>query len=170
MQASLRVMTGKQHGREIPLPATLFVIGRDSLCHLRPHSELVSRRHCAIACWGGRILLRDLKSANGTYLNRRRVNREVEVHDGDILDVGGLSFLFQISTDDAEPVQMVRQEMFHWLTREPDNADVLNPEVATAMIQVGFLDGESAGAQRIKSEGGKNLSAGKYLRDYLGIK
>ena len=53
-------LVGKQKDRTIPLPGTLFIIGRDPLCHLRPHSNLVSRRHCAIACWGERVLVRDL--------------------------------------------------------------------------------------------------------------
>src|SRR4030081_1196912 len=81
MQACLRVMVGKQKDREIPLPGTLFIIGRDPLCHLRPHTNLVSRRHCAIACWGEKVLIRDLKSANGTLLNHEKITHQVEVQD-----------------------------------------------------------------------------------------
>lgn len=175
MQTSLRVMVGKQKDREIPLPGTLFVIGRDPLCHLRPHSNLVSRRHCAIACWGGRVLVRDLKSANGTFLNEQKITMQVEVHDGDKLDVGDLSFFVQISRDKMEPLQDLRKDLVLWLMGESDDSEVLDPGVATAMIEISSLDfDENADApngqptdEKAKVEGSKNLSAGKYLKDYL---
>ena len=175
MQASLRVMVGKQKDREIPLPGTLFVIGRDPLCHLRPHSNLVSRRHCAIACWGGRVLVRDLKSANGTFLNEQKITTQVEVRDGDKLDVGDLSFAVQISRDGMEPLQDLRKELVLWLMGESDDSEVLEPGVATAMIEISSMDFDDKSAdhdgqapdEKGKVEGSKNLSAGKYLKDYL---
>ena len=44
MEVKLVVLTGKQKNREIPLPRTIFLIGRGKECHLRVHSALVSRR------------------------------------------------------------------------------------------------------------------------------
>lgn len=173
MQAKLRVLAGKQKGREIPLPGTLFVIGRDALCHLRPHSSMVSRRHCAIAWWGGRILVRDLKSANGTYLNHKRIHSQVEVRDGDILDVGGLSFAFHIDKDQMEPLHDPMKELCFWLMSESDDSEVLNPDVATAMIEISAMDFDHEPAKQVHPphvEGSKSLSAGKYFRDYLGVK
>lgn len=175
MQASLVVLAGKQKDRKIPLPGTLFVIGRDPLCHLRPHSNLVSRRHCAIACWGERVLIRDLKSANGTFLNQERIARQVEVQNADLLEVGDLTFAFQISRNEDEPLQGLRKDLVLWLMGESDDSEVLSPGVATAMIAVSSTDfqattdGESpqSAAAKTRVEGSKNLSAGKYLRDYL---
>ncbi|MBM3993543.1 MAG: FHA domain-containing protein [Planctomycetes bacterium] len=172
MKASLLVLAGKQKDRQIPLPGTLFVIGRDPLCHLRPHSSLVSRRHCAIACWGGRVLVRDLKSANGTFLNNEKITQQVEVQDGDVLSVGDLRFTFQISRDPSSPQSDLRKDLVLWLMGESDDSDVLDPGVTTAMIDVADLDMEatasdSAEAPAPKNTGSKNLSAGKYLKDYL---
>jgi len=174
MRASLLVLVGKQKGREIPLPATMFVIGRDPLCHLRPHSDLVSRRHCAIACWGGRVLVRDLKSANGTYLNHKRILNQIEVRNGDVLDVGDLSFTFQISADPAEVAPDFKEDSVQWLMVDGEDSEVLDPGVSTAMIDVSFLeahknpdDDASAPTGGKKAKGSKDLSAGKYLRDYL---
>lgn len=174
MQAKLQVMVGKQKGREIPLPGTLFIIGRDPLCHLRPHSNLVSRRHCAIACWGERVLVRDLKSANGTLLNNEKITQQVEVQNGDVLGVGDLTFSFQISRDESVPQDELRKDLVLWLMGESDDSEVLDPGVATAMIEISAMDfDESAAepaetpAERTKVEGSKNLSAGKYLKDYL---
>ncbi len=178
MQASLRVMVGKQKGREIPLPGTLFIIGRDPLCHLRPHTNLVSRRHCAIACWGERVLVRDLKSANGTLLNNEKITHQVEVQDGDTLGVGDLTFSFQISRDEQVPREELRKDLVLWLMGESDDSEVLDPGVATAMIEISSMDFDDAavaaaaesaspGAAKTKAEGSRNLSAGKYLKDYL---
>jgi len=96
MEVELVVLEGRDKGREIRLPTTLFVIGRSQECHLRLLSRLVSHLHCAVAQWSGRVLLRDLKSTNGTYLNGEPVKGEVIVHDGDALQVGRFAFTFRI--------------------------------------------------------------------------
>lgn len=172
MQASLRVLVGKQKGRDIPLPDSLFIIGRDPLCHLRPHSSLVSRRHCAVARWGGRVLVRDLKSANGTFLNQKKLTNQVEVQNGDVLDVGNLSFSFHIVRDADEPVQELDDNLMKWLFEQSDDSAVLDPSVSTQMIDVAFLEdtvpqGEEEHAENGKTKGSGNLSGGKYLKDYL---
>jgi pSer/pThr/pTyr-binding forkhead associated (FHA) protein len=154
----------------------MFVIGRDPLCHLRPHSDLVSRRHCAIACWNGRVLIRDLKSANGTFLNRKRIQNQIEVHHGDILDVGDLSFAFQISVKESELTPNFDEDSVQWLMVDGDDSEVLDPGVATQMMDLKFLNTDpvssdaAAGApaaETTKGKGSKDLSAGKYLKDYL---
>jgi len=167
-------MVGKQKGREIPLPETLFIIGRDPLCHLRPHSSLVSRRHCAVARWGGRVLVRDLKSANGTFLNQKKLTNQVEVQNGDLLDVGNLSFSFQIVRDANEPVQELDDNLMKWLFEQSNDSAVLDPSVSTQMIDVSFLedvevpvDEQTPVAENGKNKGSGNLSGGKYLKDYL---
>ncbi|MSQ97514.1 MAG: FHA domain-containing protein [Gemmataceae bacterium] len=158
------VLVGKQKGLEIPLPGAMFVIGRDPLCHLRPHSDSVSRRHCAIACWNDRVLIRDLKSANGTFLNRKRIQNQFEVCNGDVLNVGDLSFAFQIT----DVVHVFNEDSVQWLMVDGDNSEVLNEGVATQMIDTSFLDGVlEAPSATSKGKGSGNLSAGKYLKDYL---
>ena len=47
LQAKLKVVGGRHHGKIIPLATRKFLIGREQDCHLRPNSELVSRHHCA---------------------------------------------------------------------------------------------------------------------------
>ena len=176
MQAGLLVMVGKQKDRVIPLPGTLFIIGRDPLCHLRPHTNLVSRRHCAIACWGERVLVRDLKSANGTFLNNEKITHQIEVQNGDILGVGDLTFTFQVVKNEKVPLQEIRKDLVLWLMGESDDSEVLDPGVDTAMIELSAMDfddkpaddANQSGAEKTKAEGSRNLSAGKYLKDFLG--
>jgi pSer/pThr/pTyr-binding forkhead associated (FHA) protein len=153
----------------------MFIIGRDPLCHLRPHSDLVSRRHCAIACWNGRVLVRDLKSANGTYLNKKRINGQIEVRNGDMLSVGDLSFGFDINTDPSEVFPDFKEDSVQWLMVDGEDSEVLDPALSTAMIDVSFLEDPDATSEpgsdvkdaSEKGKGSKGLSAGKYLKDYL---
>ena len=172
MQASLLVLVGKQKGREIPLPDNLFIIGRDPPCHLRPHSNLVSRRHCAIARWGGRVLVRDLKSANGTFLNHKRISQQIEIQNGDILDVGDISFSFQIERNPTESMQELQEDSVEWLMGDASDSEVLDPGVSTMMFDMSELeanekDSPKSDSDKAKIKGSKGLSAGKYLKDYL---
>jgi hypothetical protein len=65
-----------------------LVIGRSNACHLVLADDTVSRRHAELFVEGGRWLLRDLGSSNGTWLNGRRIV-ESEVRPGDVLHLGG---------------------------------------------------------------------------------
>jgi hypothetical protein len=81
-------------GRPARLPAldTLaagrLLLGRSSSCQLVFADDTVSRRHAELFLDGGRWLLRDLGSANGTWVNGRRVV-EAEVRPGDVVHLGG---------------------------------------------------------------------------------
>jgi hypothetical protein len=65
-----------------------LVIGRSSGCQLVLADDTVSRRHAELYVEDGRWLLRDLGSANGTWVNGRRVVA-AEVRAGDEVHFGG---------------------------------------------------------------------------------
>jgi pSer/pThr/pTyr-binding forkhead associated (FHA) protein len=90
MEVKLIVNSGKNKGKEIPLPGQQFLIGRGESCHLRPASERISRKHCAIIVSEGRVSIRDLKSTNGTIVNNERISEEKELKNGDKINVGGV--------------------------------------------------------------------------------
>lgn len=106
MQLSLLVVGGVHHGKEIPITVSEFRIGRDAKCHLRPASDDVSRMHCALVVRpDDRVFLRDYGSSNGTILNRRMlVHGEVQLEDGDTIEVGPLMFKLRLTgAPDAAP-------------------------------------------------------------------
>jgi hypothetical protein len=73
----------------VPLPARgSFVLGRSRSCDLTLTSPDASRRHAEIAAEGGRFLLRDLGSTNGTWVNGERAGERV-LESGDRIDIGG---------------------------------------------------------------------------------
>lgn len=74
-----------------PSPCPLL-IGRDPGNGLRLNHETVSRAHAELTVRGGRWLLRDLGSTNGTCVNGRRVTGTVPVRDGDQVSFGRMSF------------------------------------------------------------------------------
>jgi len=94
MKISLKVLSGNHEGKLIPIKEEKFFIGRGDDCHLRPKSESVSRRHCALVQKEGRLLLLDLKSRNGTYVNDKQLSHEKAkiLKSGDQIRVGQLEF------------------------------------------------------------------------------
>ncbi len=97
MNVSLTVMGGKHNGRVIPVNVPEFRIGRDRQCHLRPNSPDVSRFHCAIVRRPGGVFIKDFGSKNGTIVNQRvLVGGELQLQDGDVIEVGRLAFLVTI--------------------------------------------------------------------------
>jgi pSer/pThr/pTyr-binding forkhead associated (FHA) protein len=98
MQVKLKVLAGSSEGKEIAVNTDKFLIGRADECQLRPKSESVSRRHCALVQKDGRVLLIDLKSRNGTFVNEKQLSADKAkiLKDGDILRVGKLEFQIAI--------------------------------------------------------------------------
>lgn len=92
MQVRLKILQGSNAGKEIKIPTPKCLIGRGEDCHLRPQSEAVSRRHCEILTTENEVVVRDLNSRNGTYVNEERVGAEAVLLHGDILRVGPLQF------------------------------------------------------------------------------
>jgi hypothetical protein len=70
------------------LAAARLVLGRSSACELVLADDTVSRRHAELRAEGGRWIVRDLDSSNGTWVNGRQVV-EAEVRPGDVVHLGG---------------------------------------------------------------------------------
>lgn len=92
MQVVLKVVGGKNDGREINISVPEFIIGRGENAHLRPSSDLISRRHCALRINNGQLIIEDLGSRNGTYVNGEKLNGPHVAKSGDLLRVGRLQF------------------------------------------------------------------------------
>jgi pSer/pThr/pTyr-binding forkhead associated (FHA) protein len=73
----------------LDLPLTL--VGRDLACDVSLDSSRVSRRHCCLAFGNGEVVVRDLGSANGTWINGRRV-KNGHIRPGDVLGIAHLRF------------------------------------------------------------------------------
>jgi predicted component of type VI protein secretion system len=101
MQVKLKVIGGRNDCREIRITVPEFIIGRGDEAHLKPSSDLISRKHCSIRLENGSVQVADMGSRNGTYINGARLEGPSQVRSGDRLRVGRLQF--EIIIDHAEP-------------------------------------------------------------------
>jgi len=85
----LRVRTGEDAGREVTLEdGRALVLGRERGCDVVVRCPRASRRHAEVRpLSGGRVLLRDLNSSNGTWVGSARV-AEAVLAGGEELRVG----------------------------------------------------------------------------------
>jgi S1-C subfamily serine protease len=85
----LIVRSGPDEGASVELPAGRpFVLGRQQGCDLIVRSTRASRRHAELRpADGGELRLRDLGSANGTYVDGRRVEQAL-LRGGEELRIG----------------------------------------------------------------------------------
>ena len=109
---SLEVLNGSEEGKRIHLTDDIqeLIIGRDPECSFPIHEHVVSRQHAKVAKrWGG-IIVRDLDSKNGTFLNNRRIVEEY-LHDGDRIAFGTIVLMFRnpqeinLAQLEAEPLK-----------------------------------------------------------------
>lgn len=74
---ALRVLTGPQAGQMIELKMGKNLIGRAPQCDIKLVSPGVSKEHTEIAVYKDKIVITDLRSSNGTYLNGIRIQNGI---------------------------------------------------------------------------------------------
>ena len=93
MKVKLKVLKGASAGKEIKIPMPKCLVGRGEECHLRPKSDAISRQHCVLYVnKSGQLVIRDLKSKNGTFVNGDLIKEDRVLKIGDNLLVGPLAF------------------------------------------------------------------------------
>jgi serine phosphatase RsbU (regulator of sigma subunit) len=85
----LLVLSETAAPRHFPLRLLPLTIGRVAPSELVLDSGTVSRRHCRLDMRNGDIVLTDLESTNGTFVNGERVIAAVTLQDGADINVGG---------------------------------------------------------------------------------
>lgn len=106
--AFLLVLSGPQFGDIFPLTSgKQLVIGRRDDCDVQIRDEGVSRRHARIEVRGEGAILRDLGSANGTWVAGKRES-EARLVDGTRVQVGGQTTLKFIWADELEARYQVK--------------------------------------------------------------
>jgi pSer/pThr/pTyr-binding forkhead associated (FHA) protein len=92
--ASLIVRSGPQAGAAFALHDQLTRLGRHPDSEISLDDITVSRRHAEVERTATGYIVRDGGSLNGTYLNAERIDNEVELRQGDELQVGKFRLVF----------------------------------------------------------------------------
>ncbi|HZQ63724.1 MAG TPA: FHA domain-containing protein [Gaiellaceae bacterium] len=84
---------GGRTGEQFPLDRTQTTIGRSPDCDIFLDDVTVSRRHAIVARGPAAFTIEDLGSLNGTFLNRRRIER-ADLENGDEVQIGKYRLTF----------------------------------------------------------------------------
>jgi diguanylate cyclase (GGDEF)-like protein len=106
--AYLLVLSGPQFGSIFPVATgTEVVLGRREDADIQIRDDGVSRRHVSVKVEGEGALVKDLDSANGTYVDGKRVP-EARVRDGARIHVGAQTTLKFIWADELDAHYQMR--------------------------------------------------------------
>ncbi|HEY3359600.1 MAG TPA: GGDEF domain-containing protein [Polyangia bacterium] len=92
-EACMVVIYGDDLGRKHNLEAPSILVGRSNTSDIQIDQESVSRNHAKIINTGKSVILRDLGSTNGTYVNDDLIDERV-LRDGDLIKIGRTIFKF----------------------------------------------------------------------------
>ncbi|MDP6150800.1 MAG: AAA family ATPase, partial [Gammaproteobacteria bacterium] len=73
----------------VPIDELPFFLGRSATTSLQLRHPHISRRHAFIDGHDGELFVQDYNSYNGTYVNGKRIRREHQLTDADIIGFGG---------------------------------------------------------------------------------
>lgn len=87
-QYALRFISGKYQGGEFPLKSDReIIIGRSSDLDMVLVEDMVSRKHAKISTHSSQVIIQDLGSTNGTFVNGEKIKR-VRLREGDRILIG----------------------------------------------------------------------------------
>ncbi|MEW5961069.1 MAG: FHA domain-containing protein, partial [Chloroflexota bacterium] len=98
------VLILKQTGQTFSLAQELLTIGRKSGNSIVLADDLkVSRHHTTISRRGKEFFIEDMGSANGTYVNERRLEAPQPLKNGDVIQVGDTVFIVSLPLAETRP-------------------------------------------------------------------
>lgn len=102
MQVEFRITRGARAGQRESFDKSVIAIGRHPMNDLRfdvARDTDVSSRHAEIRVVGEKVMLHDLGSTNGTFVNGQRVSGERALFDGDTIAFGADGPTVEFRTD-----------------------------------------------------------------------
>lgn len=96
--------TGPLDGQKWAVGLSLL-IGRDPGCDLMIMDRQVSRYHARLTPGKEGVMLEDLGSKNGTYVNGKRIEEPIFLQDGDMLQVALVQSFVFLSSDATMPLE-----------------------------------------------------------------
>jgi hypothetical protein len=83
---SVRILSGSQTGKIVDLKLGKNVFGRGPNCDIKIQSLGISKEHCEVHVYKEKMMIVDLKSSNGTFVNGVKIQNSI-LHLGDKLSL-----------------------------------------------------------------------------------
>jgi adenylate cyclase len=107
-----RILLVSPDGQQVVELRDFNSLGRHPSNTIQLLDKIVSKEHCIIERRGASLVLRDLGSLNGTYINGERVNGERELKHGDDIALGGTRARFDDGSGRPMPTAQVHPAQF----------------------------------------------------------
>lgn len=91
-------------GKRIPLVLGDLLLGRAPTCHVVIDELMVSRVHAKIVITEEAIVIRDMNSTNGVFVNASRVDRPTPLREGDVISIGPAELTIVGVADTPQPL------------------------------------------------------------------
>ncbi len=132
----LLVIKGTDEGKQFELTDPRVGIGRDIHNRVRLHDTEVSRRHAEFVAAGDGYQVHDLNSANGTFLNGKKV-KDSALQTGDRIQIGQTVLVYSTGRGDSGDNLMDLADQINMISRH-------DLEISSAIVKT--ID-ESEGSQ-----------------------
>jgi DNA-binding response OmpR family regulator len=100
----LIISRGTRNGQRVILDRESLLIGRDKDCDVVMSEQQISRHHIRIKAHGGRYMIEDLESKNGTWVNEEQLTGERPLEDGDEINLAKVVTLIFAESEATAPL------------------------------------------------------------------
>ena len=83
---AIKILTGPQAGLIYPVKEGKHTLGRSPTCDIKIASNSVSKEHATLLAVGDKLILSDLESRNGTFVNGVKIQNQ-RLNPGDKLSL-----------------------------------------------------------------------------------
>ncbi len=106
--ANLVIQSGPAKGRSFELTGESQCLGREGDIQILDTSA--SRKHAEVFTLGDLLLIRDLGSRNGTYVNGKKIDKETALRPGDRIRIGSSTLAFEETRPSEHAVEFINDE------------------------------------------------------------
>lgn len=150
-EAFLVVKTGPLEGREYKLsPGQIATIGRAPTNRIAVPDEVCSRNHCEVFHSGGRWVIRDLDSRNGTRVQGEFIEQDHTLTPGELIQLGATVLWFTL--DPNPPAETTSRNPLDAETSPEFRLDGHQPEILHRTRQTKYRTVENETRDRLSRD------------------
>lgn len=143
-----------------------LLIGRGNACDINIDSGLLSRRHAKVSHIKQQLLIEDLGSTNGTYVNGQRIQSVTELKHGDLVAIGDEKLYVMV--EDKSPFGFYAHQLSRQLETFEATDDTSNRTMIRSPISGEAGWGLQALSGTLESGGKKDSTAQKIQASLAG--